>query len=45
MQRNAQDAENVGRKIAEVIDRSFCIGCTTCVTACKPKAIRLERHW
>jgi len=32
-----------GRFVAEVVDKSFCIGCTNCVGACKPKAIRLER--
>jgi ferredoxin len=37
--------EKNGRKVVEVMDKSFCIGCTTCVTACKPKAIRLERNW
>jgi Pyruvate/2-oxoacid:ferredoxin oxidoreductase delta subunit len=37
--------EKNGRKVAEVVDINFCIGCTLCVTACKPKAIRLERGW
>ena len=37
--------EKNGRKVVEVVDKSFCIGCTTCVTACKPRAIWLERNW
>lgn len=37
--------EKGGKKVAEVVDRSFCIGCTTCLTVCRPKAIRLERHF
>ncbi|MCZ7393625.1 MAG: 4Fe-4S dicluster domain-containing protein [Candidatus Methanoperedens sp.] len=37
--------EKNGKKIIEVADKSFCIGCTSCVMACKPKAIRLERGW
>lgn len=36
--------EKEGKKVVEVLDRSFCIGCTTCLTACKPGAIRLERR-
>ncbi len=37
--------EKNGKKKVEVVDRSFCIGCTNCMVACKPKAIRLEREW
>ncbi len=36
--------EKKGKKVVEVLDKSFCIGCTTCLTACKPGAIRLERR-
>jgi len=37
--------EKNGKTVAEVADKSFCIGCTICVTYCMPKAIRLERGW
>ncbi len=37
--------EKNGKMRVEVVDRSFCIGCTNCLVACKPKAIRLERGW
>ncbi|CAG0998976.1 MAG: 4Fe-4S binding protein [Candidatus Methanoperedens sp.] len=37
--------EKNGKKVAQVIDKSFCIGCTTCVSYCRPKAIRLERGY
>lgn len=36
--------EKNGRKVVEVIDKSFCIGCTNCAGICRPKAIRLERR-
>jgi NAD-dependent dihydropyrimidine dehydrogenase PreA subunit len=37
--------EKDGKKVAQVIEKSFCIGCTTCVSYCRPKAIRLERGY
>jgi NAD-dependent dihydropyrimidine dehydrogenase PreA subunit len=37
--------EKNGKKVVQVIDKSFCIGCTTCVSNCRPKAIRLERGY
>lgn len=37
--------ERKGMMVVEVADKSFCIGCTLCITACKPEAIRLERHF
>jgi len=37
--------EKNGKKVAQVIDKSFCIGCTTCMSYCRPKAIRLERGY
>jgi len=37
--------EKNGKMVAEVLDRSFCIECTTCVMYCRPGAIRLVRNW
>ncbi len=37
--------EKNGKKMAEILDMSFCIGCTNCVVACKPEAIKLKREW
>ena len=36
--------EKNGKKVAELMDKSFCLGCTTCVASCPPKAIKLERR-
>lgn len=37
--------EKNGRIVAQVADRSFCIGCTTCMVHCKPGAIRVDPGW
>jgi len=37
-----KEKEKGGKKVAVVIDASFCLFCANCVTRCPTKAIKIE---